>query len=308
MSLDIGRVAAAKLVVEAALARTSGSGAKFWNPANGKNRIRILPPWTDEGPHKGDAWREVHQHWRVNDDHKGPILCPAKTPGMGGECPICAYVDVLKSQTSDPVAMQMASDIRAKRSYLMQLIDYANPAYTAGDVADYTKANPGKDVPFESGEPKIQVYSAPISVMDGVMNAIVENELDITHLTKGKDLVLDKQYNKSNPMLTKYAVTLLVKEQVAPITAAEFEQKKVKIDQVGRVYDTAKLRELLATGVGADAELPALNASNKGVTNNKLFISDNLADDDDLSLVLPADEGMDNLQAEMQAALKNKKK
>lgn len=321
MSFDINKVLAAKQALSAQLARGGGgTGAKFWQPQNGKNKIRIMPGWeTDSNsPYYGGFWREVSQHWRVNDEHKAPIVCPKNTKYIEKDsCPICDFVDMLKEQKDDPTAQEMANDLRAKKTYLLQIIDLAHPEYTAGDVAEYKKGAPDKDPPFEVGDPKLQVYACPISVFDAVLTMVSNTKKDITHLTKGYDLILERQYNKSNPKLTKYAVSPADFDATpAPISAAEFEQKKINLADVGRIYETERLHELLSTGVGADFSLPALpskasagksKAAAVFATANTSFDGDD--DDSDLSTSLPELDSneMSDLQAQMAAALSKKK-
>lgn len=318
MSFDINKVLAARQAIQAQLSRGGGgTGAKFWNPQNGKNKIRILPGWDTDpnSPHYGGFWREVAQHWRVNDEHKAPILCPAKTKYVDQPCPICDFVDMLREQKDDPTAQEMANDLRAKKAYLMQIIDLAHPEYTAGDVAEFKKSFPDKDPSFEVGDPKIQVYACPISVFDSVLTLVSNTKKDITHLTKGYDMILERQYNKSNPKLTKYSVSPAdLDSSPAPISAAEFEQKKINLAEIGRIYETEKLHELLSTGVGADFSLPALPAKTAQTSKQKAaaMFSPPLAaddDDDDLATSLPeldSDE-VNDLQAQMAAALAKKK-
>jgi len=310
MSLDISKAVAAKEQLAAAMSRTTGSSSsvKFFALANGKNKLRILPPWTDKGDFAKMAWREVFQHWRVNESLKSPILCSAKTPGLSGECPICDFVNQLRGQEDDPVLMEMANDIRAKRAFLMQVISYASPTYTAGDVAEWEKANPNKPVPFEAGGPKIQVYSATISIMDAILGLIGETQTDITDLETGYDITVNRIYNANNPRLTKYEVTPQLKPTKAPITVEQFDKYKIDLTTVGRVYETDKIRELLDTGVGHGLSLSP-GTKPKAMLKHPAAMdgADNVWPEEEKSAT-PVTNELAELQKQMQAALAKSQK
>lgn len=310
MGIDISKAIAAKQQLEAVMSRSGGfSSVKFFSLANGKNKVRILPPWSDANV----AWREVFQHWGINDGHKAPILCPAKTPGVEGHCPLCDFVEELKSHEDDPVAMETVNRTRAKRAFIMQLIDYASPVYTASDVTEWEKKSPDKAPPFSVGDPKIQVYSATISIMDSILGIIGETQTDITDLAVGHDLTIVRNYNKAQPMLTKYEVVAQLKASAAPISTEQFEKLKVNLDNVGKVYETAKLNELLSSGIGNGYSTPKLASgkatkalSSENPYNNAAALAD---DDDDIDTALPAsDDSMAELHKQMQAALSKGKK
>lgn len=301
MGIDISKAIAAKQQLEAVMSRSGNfSSVKFFKLANGKNKIRILPPWSNANV----AWREVFQHWGINDSHKAPILCPNKTPGLGHSCPICDWVEELKQHEDDPVAMETVNRTRAKRAFLMQIIDYASPTYTVSDMAEWEKASPDKEAPFAVGDPKIQVYSATISIMDSVLGLIGETGTDITDLENGRDLTINRQYNKSQPMLTKYEVIPQFTPTKAPITAEQFDKLKVNLDTIGKVYEPSKLAELLTDGVGAGST-PKLSA---GKTTKALAAKMEVPEDDDIPTDLPKDESLAELQKQMQAALHKGKK
>lgn len=312
MSFDINKIHAARQALSAQLARGGNStSAKFWQIQNGKNTIRIMPCWeTDENsPHYGVFWRSVHQHWRVNDEHKAPIVCPAKTKYVEKPCPICDFVEQLKKAQDDPTAQELANEIRAKQAFLLQIIDLSHPTYTQGDVAEFKKSFPDKDPSFEVGDPKLQVYSCPQSVMDGILTMVSNTKKDITHLTKGYDIVVDRQYNKAKPMLTKYQVSAASFDaSEAPISPAEWEQKKIDLGNIGRIYEADKMHELLSTGVGMDFSIPALTSGPKSKAVAAFAAKPVVTDDeDDLDLPEVHDTDVNDLQAAMKAALANKK-
>lgn len=311
MSFDINKVLAAKQALTAQLARGGGGGAKFWNPQNGKNKVRILPGWeTDPNSnHYGVFWREVAQHWRVNEEQKAPLICPAKTKFVEKPCPICDFVDSLKEQKDDPVAQELANEIRAKKAWLVQIIDLAHPTYTSGDLAEFKKSFPDKDPSFDVGDPKLQVYPCPQTVFDSILTLVSNTKKDVTNLTKGYDLIIDRQYNKANPKLTKYQVSPADFDATpAPISEAEFAEKKIDLANVGRMFEFEKLHQLLSEGVGADFSLPALPSNSSKAKAVSAFTAPAVEDDDDLATTLPeGDVNLDTLQMQMTAALAKKK-
>lgn len=246
MALDMSKLQQQKAKLTQELNRGSGQSARFWRPTDGDNTIRVMPDWTEEEPYKGQFWREVAQHWGVSEDQKGPILCPAATPHIEGECPICKFVDELRADKNDVKAQELAKDIRAKKAYLVNIVDCNDPTYNAKDVAEYKKNRPDSDVPFEAGDPKIQVYACPKTIFDQILNAIMNNDQDITDLEAGNDLVINRS---GKGMLTRYSVNPKFKSTSSDVSGgAEFPQ----LDRVGFNMSFEDMTKLLTEGVGGD--------------------------------------------------------
>lgn len=289
MAIDFEKVKQQQLVTQSRLERGSSSGNRsgyrFWSVKNGRNVIRILPPWTDEGFHQGVFWREVAQHWGVTDNFRGPILCPKKTPGEGGEqgeCPICDFVDDLRLRKNDAAAQQLARDLRAKSSYLLNILDVEDPVYTAADVNDWRRRRPEDEVPFAEGDPKVQVYSASITIFNDILSNIQENSLDITDLDNGHDIIVTRHYNAADKLKTRYDVVPKVKSSKADVPP---DLLLPALDQVGIKLEFEKLQQLLSEGIGNDyvASLPASNpygaedTTQPYVTNERSSSGDSLA-------------------------------
>lgn len=261
MGLDLAKLRKAQAEVQARTTR-GGPGMKFWRPQDGVNRIRILPPWTEEGEFAGSFWREVWQHWNVTEE-SGPILCPKKTPGAeDNDCPICDFVDMLKNQKSDVKAQELAKDLRAKVAYLMSIVDLADSVYTAKDVADWKKERPEKEAPFEVGDPKVQVYAATTTIYEQVASIILTNEMDITNREEGHNIILTKHGNK-NKMLTRYTVQPDLKKTKAPLPP---EFTLPDLSSIGRFQPMDEMTKLLSEGPGGafKAALPASTSSGGG--------------------------------------------
>jgi len=266
--LDWSKVNKQKEELEARLDRGNGGGGiKWWKPVNGVNRIRILPGWADEGEFAGQFWREVAQHWNVGEDVKGPVLCPRETPGLSGSCPICAFCDELKNEKGDANAQQLRKDLRAKRAFFLNIIDVKNPRYTAEDIAEWKKARPDQDVPFEIGDMKIQTWACQQTIFDQILAVMKTNELDITDLEEGKDLQITKFPNK-DPMKTRYEVVLIIKSAAVPLSP---EDKLPDLSMIGQEKSYDELKKLLSDGVGGDyaADRKALPSSTKKTAGAK---------------------------------------
>lgn len=249
MSSVVERAREAKKRTEKRLSRGGGSGgAKFWRPEAGENKVRIMPPWSDDEMFAEQFWREVAQHWNVNESQRGPILCPKQTPGLDGDCPICEFVEELKQDKTNVEGQKLAKEIRAKTAYLLNVVVLKDPVYTAQDVAEYKQSNPDRDCPFEPGQPKVQIYACPVSIFDDILGLIASSGKDITDLESGREVTIKKIPNKDK-FKTRY--------QVYPAfeSSAYDDAESLKLpalDQVGFQMEYDKMLDLLHEGVGGD--------------------------------------------------------
>lgn len=306
MSSVLDKVRNAKQEAEDRLSRGGGPRASFWKPKNGDNRIRIMPPWLNPTGdpdyavpenltfYEGQFWRQVAQHWNVSEDQKGPILCPKQTPGLEGDCPICEFVESLKEDKSDVQAIALAKEIRAKVTYLLNIVDMADPVYTADDVAEWKKERPDNDVPFAAGDTKVQLYAAPLTVYDAILGLIVANGKDITRLQDGRVVVLTRHPNK-NPIKTRYTV-------VPSFDAEAFELKGElpQLHQQGYLMDYDKMLDLLHNGVGGEFT----HALPDGMSTNMLqSTSETVIDHGSDEVVVPdMERSTTDLEATLRAA------
>lgn len=288
MAIDMSKIASQKAALEERLTPKSGGGAKFWRPNTGDNKIRIMPPWESEGFFEGQFWREVGQHWNVNPENKGPMLCPDKTPGLEGECPVCEFVDTLRQDKGNVEAQELVKQIRAKTAYFLNVVDLSDPVYTAQDVAEYTQERPDKDVPFEAGNPKIQVYAAPSTVFNQILGIIKVNQIDITDLSEGHDIVISK---KGAGLTTKYETQLIIKATTSDVSE---DVTLNDLSKVGRVFKYDELLTALTSGVGGDfaVALPAGGTEKRlaSVTTDEVVNDESkvAADADDIGASLRA--------------------
>ena len=261
MSNDIlARVAQAKAAAEERLSRSGGGGPRtmFWKPKNGANNIRVMPAWTDSvEDFKFQFWREIAQHWNVSEEQKAPITCPRKTPGLTGDCPICEFIDTVKND-QDPKAVQLVRDVRAKVTFLFNIVDMKDPVYTAADVAEWTRDRPDNECPYEVGSPKIQVYAAPLTVYDAILGIINTSRQNITDLNTGRTISIHRFGNK-DPRLTRYQVTPHLEAERFDLKGAELPQ----LHQHGALLDYSDIKKALDSGVGSKATSMVLGSGAK---------------------------------------------
>lgn len=286
--MNLDKLLEMKQKLEQQLSRGGGGPrANFWQARSGDNRIRVLPSWAKDGDFAEQFWLEVSQHWNINTDQKGPVICAAKTPHLEGACPVCEFIDVLKKDEGNPAAQALAFEIRAKKAFFLNIVDLDDMYYTANDVKEFTKANDGKDAPFKAGDVKLQVYAAPITVFDAIIGLITKTKKDITHLETGRNLTLTKHFNKANPKLTRYEVTPEFDPEPLDLGGTEITD----LTKVSRVMSYDDALKLLSEGVGGSFDT-ALTSGSASASLPKS--SEKKAD--------PTD-GMDDLEARMKAAL-----
>jgi hypothetical protein len=239
-------VDAQKKRTEEQLARGGGrSSAKFWKPEDGDNNIRIMPQWNANLG--GQFWREVAQHWNVEENQRGPILCPKNTPDLEGECPICELVATLRLDKSNVEAQRYMKDIKAKKTYLLNIVDLKNPVYTAQDVAEFTQSRPDEEPTFKVGDPKINIYACPITIFDLILGIINTQRADITDLETGRNVRLRKLPNKDR-LKTRYEVYPDFEKSAAGFT----DPALPALDQVGFQLDYSGMVEVLGRGRAAE--------------------------------------------------------
>lgn len=243
---DLSKVLVAS---DAADQKVAGHGRKSsvkWFKFEGSSiNVRIMPPWTDKEPFNGQFWRIVGQHWKVSDEQRGPILCPKTTPGLDGHCPICDFVDELRKDKDNPVAQELVKDIKSKQAYMFTVVDCKDKSYTANDVADFKKAHPDEDLPFEVGDAKLQVYAAPFTVYNALISTF-KNGGDFVDLENGHDVTISRQ---GSGLKTKYTVTPNFKPSKSNVPE---EHPLVALESVGVVHTAEKLKELLSSGIGGE--------------------------------------------------------
>lgn len=180
---------------------------RYWTPAVGKNVIRLLPPWTDEGPSSGDFYREFFVHWSDDANNVQSFTCPEKTPNVenGGNCSICAYVAALRA-TKNLADSELAGKLAARQRFNSNIVDLQDPVYTKKEVDEWNDRNSesGRECSFEIGDTKVQLFSYGPMIFKDLLS-IFSQGIDITHPQKGYNLHIRRD---GKGRLTKYRVAL----------------------------------------------------------------------------------------------------
>jgi hypothetical protein len=211
--VDPSRVAkkAAEEAAKAAAFDRQNVARIYWKPKQGKNQIRILPPWTDQGQNAGLFWREISVHWGVGADENNVhhLSCPKETPPGGGECPVCDEYERFKS-SSDPAEKEAARELRPKSRSYSNIIDMDSPTWTAADVAEFE----GKklDSMPEVGDPKVQVFSYGPKILKELLDLFCADP-EICDLKEGRTIHITRE---GKDLKTEYRVRPDLKQTPVP--------------------------------------------------------------------------------------------
>lgn len=290
-----------KSIQEAAAKQASFKGdapsIKWFKMSGDKAVLRIMPPWTDEGPFEGQFWRVVHQHWHVTEELKAPILCPKTTPYIGGDCVICDYVAKLR-ESNDPALLELAKDIRDKQAYLFTVVDVLDPEYTVKDVSEFKKKYPDKkETPFSAGDAKLQVYAAPFAVYNSIIN-LFQTGFDLVDLTAGHNITITRSAKGGKKMNVTYNVMPNPKATKSNVPE---DHPLIDLTKAGIVLTEDKMKELLASGVGSDDVVGALSAPkpSKALTNGNTKKAKVEVDDDSDEELALSDGDEEDLEAQL---------
>jgi hypothetical protein len=237
-----------KAAEEAARAAAFGNFGPmpFYKPKSGANKLRFMPPWTDEGSNAFQWWREVWTHWGVgpDDDSKKNVACPKKTPPVGGECPICDECERLRA-TGDPADLEMAKQLRAKMRVYTNVIDLNDPIWTQDDIDEMMGAGIEEDKLPEVDAPKIQVYGFGSMIFKDLLDYYTD-EIDMTDLDEGYDVILTKEGKDIN---TKYRLRLAKEATKAPVP--DDDPALHNLDVIQQLKTAAEIQAILE---GVDPE------------------------------------------------------
>ncbi len=202
MGVNMGNIRKRREEEEKKEAARSMGVARIWKPKQGKNNIRILPPWSDSGDNADSFAREVYTHWSVGEgDKRRSFTCPQLTPGLDGDCPICIEIARLRS-TTDTMDMEVADEIRGKQGFLSNAINLDDPVFTKEDYD--TAAIGGTEPSFNIGDTKIQVFTYGPMIYKQLIDSFDLLNKDLTDMTTGRDLIINRSGKGKTG--TKYTV------------------------------------------------------------------------------------------------------
>ena len=267
----------------------------YWKPTPGKNRIRLMPPWTQEGHNGGSFYREIFTHWSVGgEEGKSYFVCPLKTPDVEGtECPVCDYVAQLR-KSEDPLDVERAGEIAARVRYYSNIIDLDDPEYSTKEVAEWKKANADfgdRECPFVAGDSKVQVFSYGVKIWNQLLNVFGEQKIDLTSLSDGRDITIKRAGKGRN---TTYTVNV---DFEATEHVFEGNQERLIVDRDAIM--PARPVEDMRTALNAAAGAPVMGLSTSRPSSSRdaaTLLTEGLAEATGVSTT-------DQLAAEMMAKL-----
>jgi hypothetical protein len=254
MGVDLTKVKKRQQEEEQKEAARLTGGVRRWSPKTGTNNIRIMPPWTDEGPNAGDFAREVYTHWRIGTgDNQMSFTCPLKTPALGDPCPVCEKVEALRA-TGDPTDAERASEMQAKQGFLSNVVDLDDPVFTQEEKDQMVTA--GRDVSWDVGDTKIQTFRYGPMIYKQLIDYLVELG-DITDLVAGQNVVIKK--TGAGKQGTKYNV---FPKGSAPVQVIgqPVEKAMYNLDALNKPRTTAEMLGSLSGNLAQSAS-PGLPSS-----------------------------------------------
>ena len=180
-------------------------GENYFKPQSGKNTVRILPPWNDEGV----FFSKATLHYNVRDKG-GPVPCRSM---IGKECPIC--------QAIKSVGKDLADKCKAKDRYYVNVIDRKNQdsgvkiwgmtprnmkkiksAMEDPDYGDLTDPEEGRDIIIEVDDskggapqyeirPRVKTSDVGVDDWEDNMNDLDEVVGELPSMKEYKKLVED---------------------------------------------------------------------------------------------------------------------
>jgi len=190
----------------------SRRSANFFSMQNGRNNIRILPPW--EG--SDDFSRPMGKHWNLGPEGKQSAFCLKQCAAL--PCPICEEIDKIWKTKPDDTTKEWLKNVSASQRYYINLID------------------------LNDKEKGVQIGELPKTVLEEIWNIMVDEDTglgDITHWDKGFDLIIEKT---GLGLSTRYSVR--AKRAPSKIERHLYEEGMVNLEAFVRTESYTDLRLL----------------------------------------------------------------
>jgi len=140
-------------------------GMNWWRPQFGINTVRILPAEDPE-----DIFFFPTARHKIDEDYYYCLKYHTDSEtGRGEKCPVCETRKRL-FRSGDPTLIRIAKDIKAKKQFLMNLIDRASE-----DPA------------------KVFIFAAGVKINDKICSSMIDDNIDITDVEKGYDFIVKKE-------------------------------------------------------------------------------------------------------------------
>jgi hypothetical protein len=177
-------------------AETLGAG-KYFKPKVGKNVVRILPPWSEEGL----FYFETALHYGFQSDGRERAYPCLKLLGKKA-CPMCAFSDDLLSGSTED--QELGKRVQARRKFYATVIDRNNP-----------------------GSAQIWGFSAKVlKVLSGYMDD--PDWGDFTDPEEGHDIVIERTGSGRND--TRYEIR--IKPRSTAIDVDGWEEMMIDLPKV----------------------------------------------------------------------------
>lgn len=166
-------------------------GANYWRVTKDKHRVRIMPPYDDNG----NFFRQFGKHWRIGPDEQTAIFCPQET--FAQHCQVCVALKKVIGELYDAIGKNPTREIELKRQIEYVKGKTATPRYYV-NLVDMDDPDKG-----------VQVGELPQMVVLGILDIMSNDEAgygDITHPEKGFDIFINRIKDASDKRNTKYTV------------------------------------------------------------------------------------------------------
>jgi hypothetical protein len=187
----------------------------YWKPKNGENKVRILPPWTDQGANAFQFHRETWIHWNVGPDgHTVNVVCPAKTEGAADlRCPVCDERNRLMA-SDDITDKELGKQLRPKLNCFSNVIDTHDPVWKSADIEELTQNGVNEENLPEEGTPKIQIWGYGKTVLSQLMTIFNDN-VNFCSIHDGHNILVRRT---GKGLDTEYSVRPEIATSNAPCT------------------------------------------------------------------------------------------
>jgi len=206
----------------------SYSKIDWFKPEKGKNTVRILPHWSEPEDKFFFVKKSVHYIPTAKNDGSGifnsPVLCQQEH--FNKPCLICKAVEkanslAKKAKKKDQETLKtIAGDLRPTTRYLYNIINYN------GD------------------DPEVQVWAAPMTVHEDIMNYVEDLDCDFWDLEEGRDWRLRKTVDpKRGRYGVKYAVQPAMNDSAVPEKIRESIEELENLDNVWAEAGVEEMKE-----------------------------------------------------------------
>lgn len=153
----------------------------------GEYVVRLLPSAAEVEPFSGMPYLRLWQHWGVGPNEER-VLCPEKMAEERGDresCFVCEQVSALYATGAKPDE-KLANKLRAKQSFVYQVIDRDDPVWTEADEGVDER-------PEVIGTPKIKKMRLPWTGHSQVLDYYTDAEYgDLSHPISGLDVIVKR--------------------------------------------------------------------------------------------------------------------